>query len=48
MKCVDIKFDDYKVDLVIFRVGKSILFKMKGMIVPLEINNDTSKLLKEN
>ena len=48
MKYVDIKFDDYKVDLVIFRVGKSILFKMKGMVVPLEINNDTIKTLKEN
>lgn len=48
MKYVDIKFDNYKVDLVIFRVGKSILFKMKGMVVPLEINNDTIKLLKEN
>jgi len=48
MKYVDIKFDDYKVDLVIFRVGKSILFKMKGMVVPLEINNNTIKLLKEN
>lgn len=48
MKYVDIKFDDYKVDLVVFRVGKSILFKMKGMVVPLEINNDTIKLIKEN
>lgn len=48
MKYVDIKFDDYKVDLVIFRVGKSILFKMKGMVVSLEINNETIKLLKEN
>lgn len=48
MKYVDIKFDDYKVDLVVFRVGKSILFKIKGMVVPLEINNHTIKLLKEN
>lgn len=48
MKYVDIKFADYKVDLIIFRVGKSILFKLKGMVVPLEINNDTIKLLKEN
>ena len=48
MKYVYIKFDDYKVDLVVFRVGKSILFKMKGMVVPLEINNDTIKLIKEN
>ena len=48
MKYVDIKFDDYKVDLIIFRVGKSILFKLKGMVVPLEINNDTIKFLKEN
>jgi hypothetical protein len=48
MKYVKINFDDYKVELVIFRVGKSILFKMKGMVVPLEINNDTIKFLKEN
>ena len=48
MKYVDIKFDNYKVDLIIFRLGKSILFKMKGMIEPLEINNNTIKLLKEN
>ena len=48
MKYVDIKFDNYKVDLVVFRVGKSILFKIKGMVIPLEINNDTIKFLKEN
>ena len=48
MKYVDIKFDNYNVDLVVFRVGKSILFKIKGMVVSLEINNDTIKLLKEN
>ena len=48
MKYDDIKFDNYKVDLVVFRVGKSILFKIKGMVVPLEINNDTIKFLKEN
>ena len=48
MKYVDIKFDNYKVELIIFRVGKSILFKMKGIVVPLEINIDTIKFLKEN
>ena len=48
MKYIDIKFDDYKVDLFLFRIGKSVLFKLKGMVVPLEINNDTIKLLKEN
>lgn len=48
MKYIDIKFDDYKVDLFLFRIGKSVLFKLKGMVVQLEINNDTIKFLKEN